>query len=30
MRKITFSQATQEAMAEEMAKDETVFAMGEP
>ena len=29
MRKITFSQATQEAMAEEMAKDETVFAMGE-
>lgn len=29
MRKITFSQATQEAMAETMAKDPTVFAMGE-
>ena len=29
MRKITFSQATQEAMAETMARDPTVFAMGE-
>ena len=29
MRKITFAQATQEAMAEEMEKDPTVFAMGE-
>ena len=29
MRKITFAQATQEAMAETMAKDDTIFAMGE-
>lgn len=29
MREITFSQATQEAMAEEMARDERVFLMGE-
>ncbi|WP_455582488.1 alpha-ketoacid dehydrogenase subunit beta [Dysosmobacter sp.] len=29
MRKITFAQATQEAMAETMAKDETIFVMGE-
>ena len=29
MRKITFAQATLEAMAEEMAKDEKIFVMGE-
>jgi len=29
MRKITFSEATREAMAEEMAKDPTIFVMGE-
>lgn len=29
MRKITFAQATQEAMAETMEKDSTIFAMGE-
>ena len=29
MRKITFAQATQEAMAETMAKDDTIFCMGE-
>ncbi len=29
MRKITFAQATQEAMAETMEKDDTIFAMGE-
>ncbi len=29
MRKITFSDATKEAMAEEMRKDDTVFVMGE-
>lgn len=29
MRKITFAQATLEAMAEEMAKDERIFVMGE-
>ena len=29
MRKITFAQATQEAMAETMAKDDIIFAMGE-
>lgn len=28
MREITFSQATMEAMAEEMARDERVFLMG--
>jgi pyruvate dehydrogenase E1 component beta subunit len=29
MRKITFSEATREAMAEEMRKDDTIFVMGE-
>ena len=29
MRTITFAQATLEAMAEEMAKDPTIFVMGE-
>ena len=29
MREITFAQATLEAMAEEMAKDPTIFVMGE-
>ncbi len=29
MRKITFSEATREAMAEEMRRDETIFVMGE-
>ena len=29
MRKLSFAQATLEAMAEEMAKDEKIFVMGE-